>query len=212
MLYITPNSVLRKIENHYNGNIHEGDILKVSNGKESFWCITRDYFQDDYEYEYMCEIDNDLINSDYSKGDYIWVKRENVIKKYAESFTKKFEAINLSERNYRLLENKTFDEEIVYNSDLQYIKIKITYPISKYGPSEYEQNNKSWLIESEIPPGGITTLRKQIQDISDIYHDIYAEEDKSKKYGIWGHNLSDLVLHTIEYDAKLNIVSLGVDS
>lgn len=127
-------------------------------------------------------------------------------------FTKKFEAISISEKNYKLLENKTFDEEIVYNSDLRYIKIKITYPISKYGPSEYEQNNKCWLIESEIPPGGFTSLRNQIEDIIDIYHDIYEEEEQSNKYGIWGHNLSDLVLHTIKYDAKLNILSLVVDS
>lgn len=32
------------------------------------------------------------------------------------------------------------------------------------------------------------------------------------KYGIWGHSLGDLVLHTVHYDPTGKVIKLGIDS
>ena len=72
--------------------------------------------------------------------------------------------------------------------------------------------------------------RKEIVElIVNAYHRIYDEEENTSpikpalipgmynrihtdgNYGIWGHDLGDLVLHTIYVD-KYNVITLGVDS
>jgi hypothetical protein len=32
------------------------------------------------------------------------------------------------------------------------------------------------------------------------------------RYGIWGHGIEDLVLHTVEFDPKIGCYRLGIDS
>lgn len=95
-------------------------------------------------------------------------------------------------------------------------QLKITYPLENPSVTRLEVNKK-----------GIT--RKDLAaQICKIYRQIYKEEDESAghktgnipgmlnratsagKYGIWGHNLTDLTLHGAE--VKNNVITVGVDS
>jgi hypothetical protein len=69
-----------------------------------------------------------------------------------------------------------------------------------------------------------------IEMICDFYEEIYDEEEKTTstkignlpnmlnrnitdgRYGIWGHAISDLLLHTIKYDPDYDFYTLGIDS
>lgn len=73
------------------------------------------------------------------------------------------------------------------------------------------------------------TREQMVEIIVDRYHKIYNDEDASStnkaalipgmmnrvhtdgNYGIWGHTLDDLDLHTIWID-EYNVITLGVDS
>lgn len=77
---------------------------------------------------------------------------------------------------------------------------------------------------------GCVSVGEIIDRIYELYHEIYNEENSTTtvtpgnipgmlnrnttngKYGIWGHDLSDLVLTSVEFNAKDNIISLCVDS
>ena len=50
--------------------------------------------------------------------------------------------------------------------------------------------------------------------LPETYQKIYNEEleGTEKKYGIYGHSINDLVLTTIIYNSKKNIITLTVDS
>ena len=75
-----------------------------------------------------------------------------------------------------------------------------------------------------VPEKGIT--RQQLMDIAaDSYHQMYKYvnegiyangiddiERESNKYGIWGHSMGDLTIHTFYVDEEKNEISLGVDS
>jgi len=90
--------------------------------------------------------------------------------------------------------------------------LKIDYPCAGFD------------IEIDIPEKGIT--RQELMDAAaNAYHKmyyfvnegIYADgiDDTSKiwnKYGIWGHSIGDLTIHTFYIDEKTNIIKLGVDS
>ena len=41
---------------------------------------------------------------------------------------------------------------------------------------------------------------------------LYNRGRSSGTYGIWGHDLGDLVLHTVAFDAERNLYTLGIDS
>lgn len=65
------------------------------------------------------------------------------------------------------------------------------------------------------------TRRKVLEFVIKCYKQIYKEEDEFRmssnknttdgKYGIWGHNISDLVLHSLIFK-KNRILEVGVDS
>lgn len=60
----------------------------------------------------------------------------------------------------------------------------------------------------------INSKNELIKYICKIYQNIYEENENSNQsvsYGIWGHCLDDLVLHTI-YIGKNGVISLGIDS
>ena len=50
--------------------------------------------------------------------------------------------------------------------------------------------------------------------VAETYQKIYKEEleGTEKKYGIYGHSIEDLVLTTVIYNSKKNIITLTVDS
>lgn len=82
--------------------------------------------------------------------------------------------------------------------------LKITYPLTNPFVCELNSGNKG------------LTRRQVIEFVIKCYKQIYKEEDKSTKvktglvpglynrnetngkYGIWGHDMSDLMLHTLE--------------
>jgi hypothetical protein len=78
----------------------------------------------------------------------------------------------------------------------------------------YPLNNP---VRFELLPNEKGFSRKQlIQEINRRYHEIYNEDEKTNgKYGIWGHDLSDLDLGTIEVhkrnDGKVFLI-LGIES
>ncbi|KAG5368810.1 hypothetical protein CJU90_1040 [Yarrowia sp. C11] len=69
-----------------------------------------------------------------------------------------------------------------------------------------------------------------IREVKRHYDRVYAEEEETStvpvtnipnmmnrvttdgNYGVWGHDLSDLALHTVSYNPKKNLFWLGVDS
>ena len=76
-----------------------------------------------------------------------------------------------------------------------------------------------------VPEKGIT--RQELMDsAADAYHcmyqyvneGIYAKEEMKEddesfnKYGIWGHSMSDLTIHTFYVDEEKLVITLGVDS
>jgi len=73
-------------------------------------------------------------------------------------------------------------------------------------------------VKVKVPKKGIT--RQKLMDISaKAYHQIYkyvnegiyANGNDSNKYGIWGHSMGDLTIHTFHI-LENNIIKLGVDS
>jgi hypothetical protein len=103
------------------------------------------------------------------------------------------------------------------------IRVMYNYPLS------------SPVIFNEISPNGINFTREDLVGaIVKRYHEIYTEEEKSKtftpirptvlqsgaifmnrpetdgKYGIWGHDLEDLILTEISYDG--DVCHLLIDS
>jgi len=100
---------------------------------------------------------------------------------------------------------------------------------------DYPLRNESSFPISASSPSGFTRA-ELARKVADLYRRIYEEEAQTSKipvtpveqrkglinrnqtngkYGIWGHDLSDLVLHTIEIsrrpDGKV-VANLGIDS
>ena len=85
--------------------------------------------------------------------------------------------------------------------------MEIDYPLSR-----------SHVIEIKIGEKGIT--RQRLMDIAaQGYHYVYSfvSEDKNENdpeynfFGIWGHGMGDLTIHTF-YVHENNRITLGVDS
>lgn len=105
-------------------------------------------------------------------------------------------------------------EEIILSAGTY--TLKITYPLSKA------------FIE-KVEFGNPLTREQIVRWIVDAYHYIYNREDKTTSimpehisgmlnrvetdgdFGIWGHDLEDLDLHTIHVDEN-NVIEVGVDS
>lgn len=94
---------------------------------------------------------------------------------------------------------------------------------------EYPLTNKVLKTFNADTTNGFTAAGL-IQMICDFYKEIYEEEDRTTnipsenipnmlnrnettgKYGIWGHAIGDLYLHTMEYDNNNDFYTLGIDS
>lgn len=105
------------------------------------------------------------------------------------------------------------------------IVIIIDYPVAKPVEFPLESSNEKGFSRAEL-----------VRSISRTYHRMYEEEERSAKqktvppgertglinrnrtdgtYGIWGHDLGDLFLHTIEVlegTDGITYVTLGIDS
>lgn len=93
--------------------------------------------------------------------------------------------------------------EIILKPNKEYTLI-IDYPVSNCYKAKVKTGIK-----------GIARL-KAIEIICKHYRKMYYEEDfspsKRNKYGIWGHNISDLVLCSMQIDERKKVITLGVDS
>jgi len=112
-------------------------------------------------------------------------------------------------------ERKLSESEVVIPATS--IKIVIDYPVEYKATYEHESKN------------GFT--RKHLAElIAKDYQEMYDEEEATTvivptnipgmlnrcetngKYGIWGHNIDDLILHTAKYDPKSGEVVCVCDS
>jgi len=77
-------------------------------------------------------------------------------------------------------------------------------------------------LQGDVQGGGFTR-RRVAAGVAELYQYIYEAESESAavlnrgvttegRYGIYGHSLEDLVLHTVEYEAHRDVFTLGVDS
>jgi len=110
----------------------------------------------------------------------------------------------------------TLPDEIILESNKTYT-LQIDYPLSTLFTHEFNTSEKGM------------TRAEFIKMVVDAYHFIYDVEDdtvghktgnisrmynrekSSGKYGIWGHHLEDLVLHTLIFEDN-EVIKIGVDS
>lgn len=81
------------------------------------------------------------------------------------------------------------------------ISVSVTYPLSAWS---------TFTLRADAP-GGFTRGGLALK-ISKLYKKIYAEERRTGKYGIWGHDLGDLALHTVSRSSPGAAFDLGIDS
>lgn len=112
------------------------------------------------------------------------------------------------------IQNQIAPDEIVI--PLTTIRILYRYPLSCEVIKEFDTYNPEGFTRAELA-----------KVISKGYHQIYEEENTADKesnipgmfnriktngpYGIWGHCIGDLVLHTVEY-VDTNLFKIGIDS
>jgi hypothetical protein len=119
------------------------------------------------------------------------------------------------EKEYQEEIDNTLPEEVILPANKKYT-LTIDYPLSNPFKTELKTGVKG------------KTRREVINFIVDSYRKVYDEENNTSgvkesfipgmynrertegKYGIWGHVLGDLILHTLE--VKGTKLSLGVDS
>jgi hypothetical protein len=110
------------------------------------------------------------------------------------------------------------------------IRVKYSYPFSTHGPTALEEQCGAWIFEEHAPNGVNFTRAGLIRAIAARYRKIYEEEEDSSpvapslipgmlnraptegRYGIWGHVLSDLALHSVVLDEATGLYCLGIDS
>lgn len=124
--------------------------------------------------------------------------------------------INLDET--KDLSNLVNPDENVINSPS--INIDYNYPLKS-----------DFIFEEKAPNSQFFTRKDIAQVVMNRYENIYKEEEETStqkphahsnlpynraesdgKYGIYGHYLSDLALHTLYYNPKTNLYTLGIDS
>lgn len=110
-------------------------------------------------------------------------------------------------------EMEKYPPEEVLDIESGSYRMEVTYPLSK-------PYNKEVHISKE----GIT--RQELMDVAaDAYHKIYyfvnegvyadgidEHSEVWNKYGIWGHGMEDLTIHTFYVDEESKVITLGVDS
>ncbi len=130
--------------------------------------------------------------------------------------------VNLAEPAKDLKQMRNAEEVVFTGTELIVI---LDYPLRK---------EVSFSISASSPRG--FTRAELARKVADLYKRVYEEEAQTSKiavipleqrkglinrnetngrYGIWGHDLSDLVLHTIEISRKADgtiVAYLGIDS
>jgi hypothetical protein len=117
-------------------------------------------------------------------------------------------------------------DEIVIADDV--IRVLYRYPLGTAGPSLEEERHGGWIFEEVAPDGQAFTRADLARVICIRYKLMYTEEDgqdapqyapgllnrgyTNGKYGIWGHDIGDLLLHTVRLNVKTGLYTLGVDS
>jgi hypothetical protein len=108
------------------------------------------------------------------------------------------------------------------------VRVLYRYPLGTAGPSAEEQARGGWIFEAAAPEGFFTRAALA-RAIAARYQAIYAEEEGNAppagdlpgmlnrattdgQYGIWGHRLGDLLLHTVGHSAEADLYTLGIDS
>jgi hypothetical protein len=122
------------------------------------------------------------------------------------------------------------DDKNVINKSV--IEILYDYPFSLTwsGPSDKEKKLRGWIFQEVAPNGEYFTRADLARVISDRYQSIYKEEEggtteevglfagsfnrvsTNGKYGIWGHQLGDLILVNVIYYPVDDCYRLVVDS
>lgn len=88
---------------------------------------------------------------------------------------------------------RAYDRVVWYGEDLT---ITINYPLQK---------------EYTFKVSGPLTRQQLAEVIQKHYKKIYASEESIARWGVWGHGLEDLILHTV-YVYKDGKAEVGVDS
>ena len=89
------------------------------------------------------------------------------------------------------------DYIVIYDTE---IMVAVSYPL-----------RKEFVFTVKAPDGAQGFSRcSLVQAISDLYKDIY--DDDGRYYGVWGHHLDDLELHTVLYDEERKVYTLLIDS
>lgn len=119
------------------------------------------------------------------------------------------------------------DDRVV---DAPTIRVLYSYPFDTAGPTPEEKEAEGWIFEEKAPNGRFFTRADLARAVAARYNAIYDEEAKTTavepgyipgmlnrnrtngRYGIWGHDIGDLVLHTVEHDPVTGVYTLGIDS
>jgi hypothetical protein len=110
------------------------------------------------------------------------------------------------------------------------IRARYRYPLDTRGPSPLEQREGGWIFEERAPDGAHFTRADLARAVAERYAAIYADEaataaapatrvpgmlnraQTSGRYGIWGHDLGDLMLVTVEHNPEHDLYELSIDS
>jgi hypothetical protein len=130
--------------------------------------------------------------------------------------------INLADPEKDLKQTRNPDEFVFAGTELLVV---VDYPLSKEFSFQISASSTNGFTRAEL-----------VRKVADLYKRIYEEEAQTStiavipleqrkpvinrnrtngKFGIWGHDLSDLVLHTIEVSRRKDgtvVAHLGIDS
>jgi hypothetical protein len=84
-------------------------------------------------------------------------------------------------------------------TDLKAVTIVFTYPLSRKPRREFR--SETGFTRAEI-----------VECIRSGYRKLYAEEDLTGKWGIWGHDIGDLIIERVDLDDDTGVVSLSIGS
>lgn len=84
-------------------------------------------------------------------------------------------------------------------TEMKAVRIVFTYPLTRKAKLEF--GSETGFTRAEI-----------VECIRSGYRKIYAEEDLTGKWGIWGHCIADLMIERVEVDDDTGVVSLYVGS
>jgi hypothetical protein len=111
------------------------------------------------------------------------------------------------------------------------IDVLYNYPLGTVGPSEQEARLNGWIFSERAPNSGSFTRADLVRVIAARYRQIYDAENAEDapvagpdaphpfnrcytngRYGIWGHDIGDLLLYGVRQISGTNVYQLGIDS